>query len=159
MILICYDGSQDAQAAIERAGSLFKGEPATVLTVWVPFIEVMAHNASGLAFSPGMVDIGEIDAANQRNAHARAEEGAERARGVGLNPQPRIRAQETSVAVAILAEAEDVDASVIVIGTRGLRGLKSMVLGSVSHAVISHAGLPVLVVPSAEVAAARTPSG
>ena len=76
-----------------------------------------------------------------------------------MNPQPRIRAQETSVAVAILAEAEDVDASVIVIGTRGLRGLKSMVLGSVSHAVISHAGLPVLVVPSAEVAAARTPSG
>jgi len=42
-----------------------------------------------------------------------------------------------------------------VIGSRGLTGLKSVLLGSVSHAVLQHADLPVIVAPSAEVAAAR----
>jgi hypothetical protein len=34
VILIAYDGSADAQAAIEHAGELLSGEPAIVLTVW-----------------------------------------------------------------------------------------------------------------------------
>jgi nucleotide-binding universal stress UspA family protein len=59
------------------------------------------------------------------------------------------------VAEAIIAEAADVGASAIVIGSRGLTGLKSVLLGSVSHAVLQHADLPVIVAPSAEVAAAR----
>ena len=155
MILVCYDGSADAQAAIDRAGELFNGEPAIVLTVWVPFIEVMAHNASGLAFAPGMVDIEQIDTASEKNAQARAEEGAERARQGGLGAEPRTRAQPAAgVSGAILAEAADNGASVIVVGTRGLRGLKSVMLGSVSHAVLNHAELPVLVVPSASPEAA-----
>ena len=33
MILICYDGSDDAKAAIESASVLFSGERAVVLTV------------------------------------------------------------------------------------------------------------------------------
>ena len=41
------------------------------------------------------------------------------------------------------------------LGTRGLTGLKSLFLGSVSHAALEHADRPVMVVPSGEVAAAR----
>jgi hypothetical protein len=33
MILICYDGSDDAKMAIQRGGQLFHGQKATVLTV------------------------------------------------------------------------------------------------------------------------------
>jgi nucleotide-binding universal stress UspA family protein len=36
-----------------------------------------------------------------------------------------------------------------------LTGVKSLLLGSVSHAVIQHAGRMLIVVPSPEVAAAR----
>jgi nucleotide-binding universal stress UspA family protein len=36
---------------------------------------------------------------------------------------------------------------VIVAGSRGLRGLKSVVLGSVSSGLVNHAGRPVLVIP------------
>lgn len=150
MILICYDGSVDAQAAIERAGVLFTEKSATVLTVWEPFAEVMAHSATGLVFSPGMVDIGAVDAASETGARERAEEGATRARSAGFDAQARTREQETSVAEAIIAEATEAGASAIVVGTRGLRGLKSVLLGSVSHAVLHHADRPVLVVPSAD---------
>jgi nucleotide-binding universal stress UspA family protein len=155
VILICFDGSPDSQSAIDRAGELFKAEAATILTVWVPFIDVMARTGSGLGLAPGMVNLEEIDAASEQNARARAEEGVERAKRVGLNAQPHTRSQHTTVADAIIAEAADVGASAIVIGTRGLTGLKSMMLGSVSHAVLHRADVPVLVVPGAELAAAR----
>ena len=84
-----------------------------------------------------------------------AEEGVKLAAEAGLNAQPRCRSQVTTVADAILAEANEVGADAIVCGSRGLTGIKSILLGSVSHAVIQHADRPVIVVPSAEVAAAR----
>jgi len=68
----------------------------------------------------------------------------------------RTCSQKTTVAGAILAEAEAVDASAILMGSRGLTGLKSLLLGSVSHAVIQHADRAVIVVPSTEVAASRS---
>jgi nucleotide-binding universal stress UspA family protein len=59
------------------------------------------------------------------------------------------------VANAILAEADALGASAIVMGSRGLTGVKSLLLGSVSHNVIQHADRTVIVVPSPDVAAAR----
>jgi nucleotide-binding universal stress UspA family protein len=154
VILVCYDGSPDAQAAIERAGELFPGQAVTVLTVWVPFVEVMARSGAGLGLAPGIVDFDQIDSASELSARTRAEEGVERARSAGLDPQPRTRAQATTTADAILAEAAELGASAIVVGTRGLTGLKSVLLGSVSHGVLHHAEIPVLVVPAAEPPAA-----
>lgn len=149
MILIAYDGSPDAKAAIERAGELFTGQPATVLTVWEPFVDMMARTGSGLSVSPGIVDFGEIDKVHERDARARADEGVELADDAGLNAQPRTRAAVTSTAAAILEEADEVGAGAIVVGTRGLSGFKSMLLGSTSHHVVQHAHRPVLIVPPA----------
>ena len=154
MILICYDGSPDAQAAITHAGKLMHGESATVLTVWEPFIDVMARAGAGMAYWDG-VDLDEIDAESERTARARAEEGVELARAASLNPQPRTRTRGATIAETILSEADDVNARTIVLGTRGLTGLKSLMLGSVSHAVLQHTDRPVIVVPSPEIAANR----
>jgi nucleotide-binding universal stress UspA family protein len=124
------------------------GESATVLTVWEPFVELMTRIGAGFSMGAGVIDIDAIDSASKQAARDRAREGAERARGAGLNAQPRSRAQETTIADAILAEANDVDARAIVVGTRGLTGIKSVLLGSVSNAVVHHAKRPVIVIPS-----------
>ncbi len=155
MILICYDGSLDSQAAVERAAELLKGERASVLTVWAPFTETVARMPWGPGMAPGIADADEIDDASRKDAERRAQEGAQLARELGLDAEPRVRSQDTTISSAILAEARDVDASAIVIGTRGLTGVKSLLLGSVSHAVLQHADRTVIVVPSAEVASAR----
>ena len=83
MVLIGYDGSPDAQAAIERAGKLFRGQPAVVLTVWEPFIEVMQRTGAGAWGGLEGVEIEAIDAASEAAARKAAEAGAERARGAG----------------------------------------------------------------------------
>ena len=47
----------------------------------------------------------------------------------------------------IVEIADELDAPVIVVGSRGLRGLNEALHGSVSHQVAAHAGRPVLIVP------------
>jgi nucleotide-binding universal stress UspA family protein len=154
MILIAYDGSDDAKAAITQAAQLFPGEPTTVMHAWQHFIDTMARAGS----TPGLVvDYDAMDGATQKNAASQAREGAELARSAGLgDPQAVTIAVSTSLVAAILAEAEAIDARVIVLGSRGLGAVKAFFLGSVSGALLHHADRPVLVVPSPEVAAHRT---
>jgi nucleotide-binding universal stress UspA family protein len=155
VILICYDGSPDSKAAIDHASELLAREPATVLTVWEPFVEVLAHTPFGFGLASTTVDYEKIDTLARRSAEEHAQEGAELARKAELDAQPRVRQQETTTAYAILAEAEAIEATAIVMGSRGLRGLKSLLLGSVSHAVLQHSDRTVIVVPSPDVAVAR----
>ncbi len=155
MILLCYDGSEDARAAIDQVGKLLVGQAATVLTVWEPFIEVLTRTSFGFGMTGGIVDIEEIDAATRNGAESRAEEGAQLARGLGLDAHPRTCARVSTFADAILTTARELDATAIVVGSRGLTGVKSLLLGSVSHGVIQHADRTVIVVPSTKVAEAR----
>jgi nucleotide-binding universal stress UspA family protein len=155
MILICYDGSADARAAIEHGGRLLSGHKATVLTVWHPFRSMAAATPGGF----GMVmipDVEEIDQASADAARDGAQQGAELARQAGFDAEPASCPIHSTVAEAILATAASLDAAAILMGSRGLTGLKSLLLGSVSHGVIQHADRPVIVVPSSEVALRRT---
>lgn len=156
MILICYDGSDDAKAAIHRGAELLTGQSATVLTVWQPVAAMGARAPTAFMFLPSLLDADEIDQANADYALNQAEEGAELARDAGLDARPLCCSQRSTTAETILSEADALDASAILVGSRGLTGLKSLLLGSVSHAVIQHAGRPVIVVPSPEVAKSRT---
>jgi nucleotide-binding universal stress UspA family protein len=153
VILIAYDGSVDADAAIEHAAGLLRDQQVTVLTVWEELIDVLAR--TGSAFTIGDLDYQAVDRESEQQARGRAEDGVKKAGQAGLKAQAEVRAREDSVASTILAAASDLGADAILMGSRGLTGLKSMLLGSVSHAVLQHADRPVIVVPSPEVAAAR----
>ncbi len=155
MILIGYDGSGDSQAAVKRAGELMPGQTATVLTVWESFTDIMNRAGAAMLYWPDQQSLDEINAASEHGARTRAEQGTELAKRAGLRAQARVGMRGETVAETILVAADDVHADVIVLGTRGLGGLKSLLLGSVSHAVLQHADRPVMVVPSAEVAARR----
>ena len=156
-LLACYDGSVDAQTAVDRAGVLMPGADATVLVVWETLLETMTRNGS-LGMGLGVVGAwsdDDVDAKVAEAAVATATDGAQRARAAGLNARPRTAQRDTDIAGVILGVAADEDADVILLGTRGLSGVKSMMLGSVSRAVLHHADRAVLVVPSADLAAQR----
>jgi nucleotide-binding universal stress UspA family protein len=156
-VLVCYDGSVDAQAAIDRAGLLMPGSEATVLVIWETMVETMTRSG---ALGMGMAMVGTYgdegtDAAIEKAARDTAADGVKRAGAAGLVAQPRLANRDGDIAGVILGAAADVDADVIVLGTRGLSGVKSLMLGSVSHAVLHHADRPVLVVPSSGLAERR----
>ena len=104
-----------------------------------------------------MLDIDKADEASREAAEQIAEEGAEIARQAGLSTRIGALAHSwRQPRQLILSEAETVRASAIVMGSRGLTGLKSLLLGSVSHGVIQRADRTVIVIPSPEVAGARS---
>ena len=157
MILIAYDGSDDAKSAVQHAGTLLPAHSAVVLTVWEPFLTMMMRSPAGIGPVAGVPDIEGIDDACRQSAQARAEEGAQLARSAGIDASARVVSRSGSVAEAILHEAADANATAIVLGSRGLTGVKSLLLGSVSHGVLQHADRSVLVVPSPTVAEQRHP--
>ncbi len=149
-LLICYDGSSDARAAIVGAGKLFPGSSATVLVIWETVLEAMTRTGAmgvGYGLSGPYGDDG-TDTALKQLAHETANEGVHRANAAGLAAQPRIVNRRDAIAADILATAAEEDADAIVLGTRGRSAMKSLMLGSVSAAVLHHADLPVLVIPS-----------
>lgn len=160
MILLCYDGSTDAQAAIDQAAHLMPNAEATVLTVWEPFVDIMTRSGSmgvGMGWAGTYADDQKIDGASRQAALETAREGAQRATAAGLVAEPRIASRYGGTAKSIFAAADDVGADLVVLGTRGLGGVKSFLLGSVSHQVVQHAERAVLIVPSPDVSAVVGP--
>ncbi len=72
------------------------------------------------------------------------EEVKSRLESEGLNAA--VELLQGSPAEVILKYAKQHDVDVIVIGSRGLGGIREFVLGSVSHNVVQSARIPVLVV-------------
>ena len=150
-VLIAYDGSDDARRAIDVAGSFLKGAQAVVVYVRHPG-ETVATHLEGYA---DIEEVRETDPTKLDDAERIAAEGAEYARGVGLSAVARVAGTGDTAADSIVALADQIGASLIVLGSRGNRGLKSLLLGSVSHHALHHARRPTLVVPSGPLAAAR----
>jgi nucleotide-binding universal stress UspA family protein len=141
-VLICYDGSDEAKHAIERAGEVLRSGPAIVLNTW----EVVSIAVGGYPldeFATG-ISFTDIDNAARARGERLASDGAELARKHGFEPEPLVR--EGPPAEAIVDVARERHASVIVLGSRGYTGLRASMMGSVSNAVIAHALCPVLVV-------------
>jgi nucleotide-binding universal stress UspA family protein len=138
-MLICYDGSDGARRAVDSAVELLGGRAAVVLAVAVP--------ATASQYLDSLATIPEApEEANLQAAALRAQEGAEYARGAGLTAEPRGEIAAPTWK-GIVDVADELDAGVIVIGSRGLSGLKEMLQGSLSHQVAEHAGRPVLIMP------------
>ncbi|MDA0181911.1 universal stress protein [Solirubrobacter phytolaccae] len=142
-VILSYDGSEDAVVAIQRAAALFGPRPALVLVVWPRAHAQLAYGWPGMAYAQ---DLDAIDKAAAEGAAELAEKGAALAREAGLDAEPLTMRASGPIWQAILDVAEDRDAAAIVLGSRGLSGIKSLVLGSVSGAVVHHTTRPTLVV-------------
>ncbi len=143
-LLLCYDGSEDAKRAIARAAQLFGPCAAVVLSVWQPAAAMAIYGWPGMG---AIADVSDVDVTTERYTGELAVAGAELAQSVGLSAEPLAVEAIGPVWQTILATADERDAAAIVMGSRGLAGIKSMLLGSVSSNVLHHASRPTLVVP------------
>jgi nucleotide-binding universal stress UspA family protein len=143
-LLIAYDGSEDAKYAIRSAAGLLAVKNALVVTVWQPTSDLGAFAWYGAG--PDMVNFPELDRTGAEAGGRVAEEGAQIAREVGLQAESVAIEATPPVWKTIVDTADLHEAAVIVMGSRGLTGLRSMLLGSVSNAVVHHAERPTLVI-------------
>ena len=148
-ILIAYDGSAPARRAVREAAELFDSRPVLVATVWEEALAYSSTSTAGMDLQPTPVDVSLAqEVAQEMETHARrvAEEGAEQARSAGLEAEAVPIAGDASAADAIVEAARERGVAAIVIGSRGLTGLRARVEGSTSSGVVKHAACPVLIV-------------
>lgn len=150
-MLLCFDGSEDATAAIAAAGELLDSRPAVVVTVWEP-VAVWEPYDPGALLSAGVATLGSaalgLDQIANQLAQEKLDRGVELARQAGFDARGQIARGKTWHAICETADA--LDAALIVLGARGRSRVESMLLGSVSAAVVVHAKRPVLVIPRYE---------
>ena len=136
-VLIAYDGSDQAKAAIEEAGrQLTPGRHAIVLTVWEPLATIPLRGVAGTA--------GVLDESIEREAREIAEDGARLAGSAGFDAE--IRTVRGSPIWRMIGEvAEGCGASIVVMGSHGRTGIGLVLMGSVAAAVVRHDAHPILI--------------
>jgi nucleotide-binding universal stress UspA family protein len=138
-VLIAYDGSDYAKAAIIQAGrQLRRPRAAIVLSVFEP-LEALPF--WGVAYA--RVPAGFAEEADQQ-ANDVALEGATLAGEAGFEAEATA-IEGSPVWKLIIEVAKDREAGMIVIGSHGRSGVSYVALGSVATAVAHHATTPVLI--------------
>ncbi|WP_042304049.1 universal stress protein [Paraburkholderia kururiensis] len=150
-ILVAIDGSRSARRALDEAVKIAQASGAVVAAVYVaehhaqlvdvntPFAEDVPADTRGGAATAALEDAEERFRQQKVQGTARA-----------------VDAYGEDVATVLRRAADETEADLIVMGTRGLHGLRRLLLGSVAEAVLRTVDRPVLVVRyDAEAAASR----
>jgi len=140
-ILVAVDGSDESFHAVRALGHLTRAERLIVLNALD--IPRLAYPMGG---EPKVLE--DFSLSIQQAMREDSERLLNRVASLlPMNTGPAARQIETGTpAEAILAAASSEKADLIVLGSRGLGPVKELLLGSVSHRVVSHASCPTLVV-------------
>ncbi|WP_297851672.1 universal stress protein [uncultured Corynebacterium sp.] len=137
LVIVAVDGGEPSNNAVRWAAN-------TALKRGVPLRLASSYTMPQFLYAEGMVPPQELFDDLQRECLSKVEA----AREIALEVAPDLEVDHT------IAEGSPIDmlldlskeATMIVMGSRGLGGLSGMVLGSVSAAVVAHASCPVVVV-------------
>ena len=148
VVLIAYDGTDNARRAVKYAGRFLAAERVVVLTVWTPIrsgpdpVSVELDGPPDPADDPEEEhDIAYADALRTND------EGAALATTAGLNAEGMCAPVLGTVWRTVIDAADRIDADLVVSGTRGTTGLRSLLQSSVADHILRHGRRPVLIVP------------
>lgn len=136
VLVLGYDGSDCANAALDEAVELAKGLGDRIVV--------------GFGYGPGGPgeEFGATSDAIRKLGEKVTAEAVERASAHGVDVEIELIAQRPTEALISLAEKHD--ARAIVVGSYGEHPIKGALLGSVPHKLLHLAERPVLVVPAPE---------
>jgi nucleotide-binding universal stress UspA family protein len=135
-IIVPIDFSEHSSRALDMAIDLAKVSRGAVHIVHSYPINPMLLSPYGVAVPP------DLETGFREATDRQLREWAARASKAGLEVE--IFTSVDAPSEAISRHAEEIQADLIVMGTRGLTGLKHVVLGSVAERTIRHAPCPVL---------------
>ncbi len=147
-ILLATDGSEEAELAALRAVDLADATDSELHVVHVGVVPILLETYPGtLGYDRKLYEqIEEVSRELLRKLSWRVKAAGGTVAGTHL--------RMGEVDLEIVALAEELGADLIVMGSRGLGGVRRALMGSVSDSVVRHAHCPVLVVrPEKEQAA------
>jgi len=143
-ILAGVDGSTQGDHALRHAAGLAKALGAALRIVHVV-------DMGWLPVAPEVgLDLARIAAARRAEGEALLAAAGEAARAAGVAAETRLvetASPTQQPAAALVEEAASWPADVVVLGTRGRRGVERLLLGSMAGGVARRSSLPVLLVP------------
>ena len=146
-ILVGIDGSVGAKNALRWAceeATLYGDAKIVAMSVWFAPVPVSSPWLPNVDLPIDLTEPTERSLADTVSAVASEQFGS-------LQIEQRV--VHGAAAAVLIAEAAHGD--LVVVGSRGLGGFKGLLLGSVSHQVVSHAPCPLVIVPNRE----RTATG
>jgi nucleotide-binding universal stress UspA family protein len=142
-ILVCVDFSVSSGPILEQAAKSAEAGSAELI-----LLHVAAPNPDFVGYEAGpevvRLQMAEVYRDEHRKLQALAADLAKK----GLQVTSEL--VQGPSAETILSHADSLGASLIILGTHGHGRLYHMILGSVSHSVLKHAKVPVLLVPARE---------
>jgi nucleotide-binding universal stress UspA family protein len=141
-ILLATDGSEDAQLAAWSAVDLAKSSDSELHLVYVEPIPDF-YSAQWEVYDAELPT--RLNEAAEKEARTKLGEQAQRIREAG-GQIARTHARVGYPGAEIVDLAEKLVAGLVVVGSRGLGGIRRALMGSVSEAVVKHAHCPVMVV-------------
>jgi nucleotide-binding universal stress UspA family protein len=145
-LLLAYDGSEAARTALTAAAALFEGAEGVIATVQPPSPSLEAGAMARIALPDAMIREGlaNLRAENERAGQERLAEGA--AHGAAHWTTRLVHA--VTPWRGLRALAEEIDADLVVCGTRGEGPVDRVLVGSTAASLLHHAERPLLVVPA-----------
>ena len=145
-MLVGYDGSPSAVNAIEAAATLLPSATASILHLWEPPFTSpeLRHRVFDRAANPEA--LGRlIETEGHAEAERMARTGVKLAQAAGWDAEPLVKRTFGGDGYQFARTAEELGAELMVVGSRGISGMRAM--GSVSELVVHVSPIPVLVVP------------
>jgi nucleotide-binding universal stress UspA family protein len=147
-VVVAIDGSEEASRAVEAAVELCEktGSELHVVHVGEDFYLTAATDLDLVARTwVAQEEYSESEANFEQIAQKGLDAEVEKVEAVGGRvAQAHLRLGRADAEIVDLAE--EIEAGLVVLGSRGLGGVKRALLGSVSSSVVKHAHCPVLVV-------------
>jgi nucleotide-binding universal stress UspA family protein len=139
-VLLATDGSEDAELATTTALDLANSTSSELHIVLVQEPVYAYVDASGYPFFDA-----ELEHELEQQARMRLDAKVQKIRSAGgAVAEAHLRVGAAGAEIVDLAE--EIGAGLIVMGSRGLGGIRRALMGSVSDSVVRHAHCPVLVV-------------
>ena len=137
VIVVGVDGSRCGEAALR-----FAAEEASLRGATLEIVS--AYHVPAAVYAGGFLPPVDVVSGFREASEEIAQRCAAEVELEHPDVEVEFRACEGQPAQVLVEEAED--AGLLVVGSRGLGGFKSLLLGSVSHQVAQHAPCPVVIV-------------
>jgi nucleotide-binding universal stress UspA family protein len=143
-ILLATDGSKEAKLAFASAAELSEKTDSELHVVYVGHMPLVSYESPGATIlDPDLLGRMQEDA--KQEARTKLDEQMQQV-GQTAGEVAEMHARVGRPDAEIVGLADELDAGLIVLGSRGLGPLRRALMGSVSDSVVRHAQCPVLIV-------------